>query len=940
MNDSKEKKPNDIKNATKLVRGVIEDKIKTGSLKREDIEEAIDDLMPALRKKFDWDEDKIKENLQREVESQTTTWLVENAVVLQNDENHIPWFDDRRSELDWEFWNTYTEYLQDKGWSPNLIDNLDRSTDDIIRRLEDPLRKGNWDRRGMVVGEIQSGKTSNYIGLACKAFDAGYKLVIILAGIHNSLRSQTQIRINEGIIGSNTISGIDDPDSQKRTGVGFLSDYDYKKRPGTLTSIENNGDFSKRVMKSAGIKPGQMPLILVVKKNVTALKNIKNWALSEAHRVETGGKILYDVPLLLIDDEADNASINTKKVPDIEPGEEPDEEYEPTKINGLIREILHSFEKSAYVGYTATPFANIFIYPDTYLTKFGKDLFPRHFIISLPAPSNYVGPDTVFGFEEDPETGIEGEEGLPLIYYVKDSGECIPPVHKSGYHVKSIPETLKKAIKYFILSCTARTVRGHPNEHNSMLVHVTRYINVQTRIGELVESELRSIRQMLYYKSGTNPEAIFEEFREIWETEFVPVTRTVMEKTGDPAISEISWEEIRENIVPAALKIRTIIANSSSNDVLEYRNHEKNGLSAIIIGGDRLSRGLTLEGLTISYYLRSTRMYDTLMQMGRWFGYRPGYLDLCRIFTTNELAECYSHIALAGRELREEFVHMADTGATPEDYGLRVRAHPGNMIVTSVNKMRSGEIMRLSYAGTISENVAFFRDQDENNKNIKSAGDFVTELGRGKNFDDFKKYYIWKSVPAEMIISYMDSVKTHPQSYKANSDLISRYIRKAVTNNELTSWTVVLMNSGQGDQLKIGEYELKSVIRSRHNKNDPFSDKYTIRRLISTRNEWLDLDETVRKDVMAETVEAWKKGNIKSKEIPEIPSGRIIREKRDKSEGLLLIYPLDLREDKDGEKLIETIGFAVSFPYSDTAPSIEYIVNKIYWETEVLNGGY
>lgn len=931
---------NDLKRGTKLVRNMIEDKIKAGSLKREDIAEAIEDLMPALKKMFDWDENKIRDTLQREVESQTNTWLVENAAVLENDENHIPWLDDKRGKLNWDFWNSYIEYLQDKGWSGNLIENLDNTTDDLLRRLEDPVREGNWDRRGMVVGEIQSGKTSNYIGLACKAFDAGYKLVIILAGIHNSLRSQTQIRVNEGIIGSNTISGIDDPESQKRTGVGLLPDYDYKKRPGTLTSIENNGDFSKKVMRSAGIKPGQgeMSLILVVKKHKTPLENIKNWALSEAQRVETGGKILRDVPLLLIDDEADNASINTNEIPDAEPGDELDEEYEPTRINGLIREILHSFEKSSYVGYTATPFANIFIYPDKYLTKYGRDLFPRNFIISLPTPSNYVGPEKVFGFNDDPETGIEGQDGLPLVIPVSDSEYYIPSVHKSNYDVKKIPGTLKKAVKFFILSCTARTVRGHPNEHNSMLVHVTRYIDVQEKIGDLVRSELKAIQQKLKYGTGRNPDNILEEFREIWETDFVPVTRIVMEKTGDPAISEVSWDEIKEHIVTVAAKIQVIVANSSSKDVLEYRNHEKNGLSAIIIGGDRLSRGLTLEGLTISYYLRSTRMYDTLMQMGRWFGYRPGYLDLCRIFTTSELIECYRHIALAGKELREEFIHMADTGATPEDYGLRVRTHPGNMIVTSVNKMRSGEKMRLSYAGTVSESVVFFRDRDQNEKNIKSTGDFITELGSGRDFRNMKKYYLWKNVPTEDVVSYMDSIKTHPHSYKANSSLISKYIQKASAKGELTSWTVVLMNSGNGDEINIGDYEVKSVIRSRLNTEDISSDKYTIRRLISTPDEWLDMDEPVRKNIMAATVEAWKNGKIKSKEEPDRPSGTIIRDKREKSKGLLLIYPVDLREDN--KKLVHTTGFAVSFPYSKTAPDIEYIVNKIYWDNEVLNGGY
>lgn len=917
---------------------MIEDKILDSSLKKEDITEAIDDLMTALKKKFDWDEEKIRDVLQREVESQTTRWLVEKSSVLENDENHIPWLEDKKGSLNWEFWNTYKEYLQEVGWGGKLIENLDATTDDILRRLDDPNRKGTWDRRGMVVGEIQSGKTSNYIGLSCKAFDAGYKLIIILAGMHNSLRSQTQIRINEGIIGSNTIYGIDDPNSHNRTGVGLLKSYKYKGRPGTLTSIENSGDFSKKVMRSAGIKPGQMPLILVVKKNVTSLKNIKNWALSEAQKVETGGKILRDVPLLLIDDESDNASINTKKIPDTESGEEANEEYEPTRINGLIREIIHSFEKSSYVGYTATPFANIFIYPDTYLTRYGKDLFPKNFIISLSAPSNYVGPDTVFGFNNDLETGMEGKEGLPLVISVTDSEQYIPSVHKSDYYVHDIPDSLKTAIKYFILSCTARTVRGHPNEHNSMLVHVTRYILVQNRIRDLVESELRAVQQKLKYGTGGKSEDIYEEFRKIWEDEYVPVTDVIIDEIEDPAISEVSWDEIKEHIVSVAFKIRTIVANSSSKDILEYRDHKKTGLNAIIIGGDRLSRGLTLEGLSISYYLRSTRMYDTLMQMGRWFGYHRGYLDLCRIFTTNELAECYSHIALAGKELREEFVYMADTGVTPEQYGLRVRTHPGSLIVTSVNKMRSGEKIRISYAGTVSETVAFFKDKDENKNNLHAYNNFITKLGENYGFTDTEKYYLWRNVPAENIVSFFDTVKTHPRSYRVNSSLLSKYVQKASLKGELSSWTVVLMNSGLGDIVKIGDLNVKSAIRSRQKNEDTTSDKYTIKRLLSPGDEWLDMDEKTRETIKSETIKAWENGKIKSKESPSNPSGFIIRKTRNKSNGLLLIYPLDVREND--KTLIHTAGFGVSFPTSETAPSVEYIVNKIYWENEVLDGGY
>ena len=304
--------------------------------------------------------------------------------TLSSSEDHIDWLNAARKQ-NWRYWRRYSEYMEAKlPWK--ALDKLDQATDDVLKQLEDPLRPGAWDRRGLVVGHVQSGKTGNYTGLICKAADAGYKIVIVLAGLHNNLRSQTQIRLDEGFLGFATIANAD---TLPRVGVGEI-DKDHSINPNYGTTRGENGDFTKGQVASLGISPEQRPWLFVVKKNKTVLERlllwIRNRVANETDPV-TGRKLVTNLPLLIIDDEADHGSVDTGENVVDENGVV-DEEHLPTTINRLIRSILHHFSRKAYVGYTATPFANIFIHDKGTTADHGPDLFPSSFITNLAAPSN------------------------------------------------------------------------------------------------------------------------------------------------------------------------------------------------------------------------------------------------------------------------------------------------------------------------------------------------------------------------------------------------------------------------------------------------------------------------------------------------------------------------------------------------------------------------
>lgn len=870
------------------------------------------------------------EYLIRDIESKCEVWKGRATVLKDNQKDHVIWLPSNKSQIKWRFWRRYQRYLLEaKSIPESSIGRIDDFTDRVLELLENPLREGEWDRRGMVVGQVQSGKTSNYTGLICKAADAGYKLIIVLAGMHKSLRSQTQIRLDEGFLGFDTRQARKFDKENLRTGVGDLPGEEFITVH-SLTSSEDNGDFSKKVAQQVGVLPGGAdPVILVVKKQKSVLSNLINWAISVRGQKDpqTGKTVVRNIPLLVIDDEADNASVNTKLIP-VDEDNQPLADYDVSAINGKIRELLHHFEKSAYVGYTATPFANIFIFPESETATHGEDLFPRDFIINLPPPPNYIGPTQIFGIapDEDPET--EPEQGLPIIRVVNDYPQKIPDSHSKDFVPKEIPESLKEALKSFIISCAARKSRGEKTCHNSMLVHITRYTAVQSKLADIINQELISQRRRLEYENPESETSIYHEMETIWNADFIPTTQEIMSRIHDPLLIPVTWDSVKSNLFDAASRIRIKTINGTAKDALDYKDNPE-GISVIAIGGDKLSRGLTLEGLTVSYYLRASRMYDTLMQMGRWFGFRPGYIDLCRLYTSQELVDWYRFINIASEELRTEFDFMSSMDATPKDYGLRVRTHPDGLKITAVNKMRSGTEMDLSFSNSIEQTVFFQKDNAIQGQNLHLIEKMIQQLGPETGKTEGTPY--WTDVSSSLILELIEGFQFKESSKTLRHGLIKQYIENQNARHELTSWTVGLIHKKNATKFhEFGAFRIGLTERNPVDRDN--TEIYAIKKgqIISPKHELIDLSDVERQEALsAMFTDPEQQGNDLLK--ISIPSGPYIRSTRPPTRGLLLIYPLDPRPVHLDTPIM---GLAFSFPRSENATTVRYKVNNIYWEQE------
>ncbi len=880
--------------------------------------------------------------------------------TLKDDEGHEVWLNASRKK-EWRYWPRYQSWIEKK-ISVNVSDALDNSTDDILGLLEDPNRSGAWDRRGLVVGHVQSGKTANYSGLICKAADAGYKVIIVLAGMHNNLRSQTQIRLEEAFLGYETTSK---GDAMKLIGVGNI-DSDVAILANCATNRSNNGDFSTRVARQYSISPEQRPWLFVVKKNKTVLDRLLKWIrVHVADATDLSGKrYVSNLPLLVIDDEADHASVDT--------GEQlfnvdglPDEEHQPKAINSRIRKILNSFAKSAYVGYTATPFANIFIHRKNTTLGEGPDLFPKSFIINLAASSNYVGPVRLFG-----SSTPDGRVGaLPLMRDISDHLDksgingWMPPKHKKEhlplYGQKDVaPPSLEEAIRAFVLACAVKVCRGKEAEHSSMLVHVTRFNLVQKHVYEQINSILRQMKQRI--SRSIDHEPILQELERLWLSDFVPTTKEVGTLDSDYGETP-TWQEILEVLPDSIADIEVRMINGTAKDALDYVDNQGKGLKVIAIGGDKLARGLTLEGLTVSYFVRTTKMYDTLMQMGRWFGYRPGYLDLCRLYTTNELIDWFGHITDASEELREEFDIMAASGGTPNDYGLKVQSHDV-LMVTSPLKMRSAETLYLSYSGSLVQTVALRNEKATLEKNLDAAERMFARMGqpseygvsrnRGDEINEWKDSFVWNDVGVDCVCDFLSEFETHPSAQRANSVMLVEFIEKQAEIGELTNWTVALLGGGKGEPYTFSNNLHVNAMPTRS--DTKIDGRYSIGVLTDPKDESIDLGYEAWQAALKITQSEWKPDPARNRvSEPTRPSGKALRVVRGKglgdvkgepNRGLLLIYPLGKNPSSQIENTKKqntgipedwnkpVMAFAVSFPESDSGVQVEYKVDHLLWE--------
>lgn len=911
-------------------------------LNRSDIESAVDQFALMLRSTgID------KEQLVSALEERFTIYAPGHG-TLGSDHDHVPWLPTRRGEVAWRYWDRYKLLLNER-LPPSAIESIDKVSEDVLQRLEDPQRRGLWDRRGLVCGHVQSGKTANYCGLICKAADVGYKVIIVLSGIHNSLRSQTQIRLDEGFLGFMSEPMVRGQATFRRVGVGTI---DAGITANTATNRAERGDFNRTVANQFGIHPGGLPLLFVTKKNVSVLNNLNNWIASctNAEDPTTHRRFVTDVPLLVIDDEADLASIDTK-LQALDENGNPDPEHDPVQTNKQIRRLLRKFEKVGFVGYTATPFANIYIYDGGHTPELGDDLFPRSFIVNIPPPTNYMGPARVFGVTEDEDAGLEHVDPLPVVRVVSDHAASTDSDETSGWmpprlalrteHVPAydghptVPPSLHEAIMAFILSTTVRTIRGSRPLHNSMLVHVVRYTKVQQHVANQVIAALKGIEQRVKNGDGARRPTVFDEFRELWERDFIPTNGQCRRILGDDTLQLPPWAQVQSALFPIISSIKVKVVNGSAGDVLDYESSKDTGINVIAVGGDKLSRGLTLEGLTVSYFLRASRMYDTLMQMGRWFGYRDGYVDICRLYTTAELLEWFTHITAASEELQREFENMVRVGGTPKDYGLKVRSHPA-LLVTSAVKMRHGTEMHLSFSGDISETIIFKRDPRWLAGNLATTADWLATLPAANRASGDGEY-LWSAIPASSILDFLGRYLVHEDARRVNTELLAKYIRaqSSGSDKELEHWTVCLRSSSQAGSVSgtVGDMRVGLFTRAPFPTEDQqLPDRYTIRRLVSPADEAIDLTDDQRDMALAATRARWAANNDprKSNEEPSRPGGRESREQRDKTKGLLLLYPLTPPEKMFPADAPPIIGLAISFPRSVTAREVTYTVNNVF----------
>lgn len=922
-------------------------KMNGGKISQEQLCDAVDGVLKMTPYKND---ESVRKKLIEVAEFNNKTWMDSAHTLASEDKNWSDWLTKAKPEISWLYWNRYAQLLRKNGLPPNVIETLDETIDETLGQLTNPEQEGSWDRRGMVVGSVQSGKTANYTGLICKAADAGYKVIIVLAGFHKNLRSQTQIRIEEGFLGYDK----SEAGSHKIIGVGNIA-HDHKKLwPDAATTRADNGDFGAGESRNFANSIDR-PLVFVIKKNKSVLENLirylKGQGMAQKGITDPEQSApISDIPLLLIDDESDQGSINTNKTniraADPDDDETPDAEIDPTVINGLIRTVLNTFEQSAYVAYTATPFANIMIHKNSESPTFGEDLFPRSFITCIRPPTNYVGPQSMFGYT-DAETG-EDSGGLPLTRKIddyavslalKEKNGWMPPLHKTS-HIPlyegeaKVPPSLYKALLSYLLSCSARVLRGQGSKHSSMLIHVTRLTEVQNKVTTQVKECLSSIRQCLVHGANDPSFSVWQDIKALWEEDYAKTTVAI--NNEQCPIHE--WPEVAgvlPNVVQT-IKIREI--NGSAGDVLDYERHRESGLNVIAVGGDKLSRGLTLEGLLVSYFTRPSKTYDTLMQMGRWFGYRDGFLDLTRLFAPEELINWFRHISDADSELRNDFETMCAVGGTPENFGHRVRTHP-LLQVTSPVKMRHGQKEKCSYSGDLVQTIVFYVGDDERFQNISATNSLLKEAGE-KSYSQARSAdsrLIWQGIQAKPIITFLESYKSGSENgvRRVDTNLIAKYINAQTGKGNLITWTVLVSGkrfTDPGKSVNLAGFDIGLVTRTDKDREPDYFRPGVIssphdERVVSLTEGGFEqaLDET-RKIVELQ------KGTEEAEKIV-YPRGPQLRKYRPSSEGLLIIYPIDPSSHPESEADSERpfIGFAISFPGIDGAQDIpvEYIVNSV-----------
>ena len=728
-----------------------------------------------------WLDDKLKELFDAGIIDEPAIRTIRNLVneeieltfqrpsaVVTNEDRGLLVSKNRLAENTYQ-WSMFLNRVEKKT-SRKVARALADASDRVVLSMPDPKSKEQFCSKGLVIGDVQAGKTNNYTAVINRASDLGYKLIIVLTGMTEGLRRQTQIRLDNDFVGRRSAAQRG-AQIQGKCGIGDNRNYDLNKKPATLTDFRN--DFSRTNSNGVFVAPMSTSCLIVTKKNKSILEAILSWIESQC---EEGRK--FESPVLLIDDEADNASVNTG-----------DEDSDPKAINFLIRSILNKCGRISYVAYTATPFANIFIDPESESDSSGLiDLYPSHFIVALSSPSNYCGGE--FFYKKN-----KFAEGSQAIKHITDCETYIPLKHKADLRPASIPPSMRRAIASFFLVCAVKDIRrsngslaSESNKFDSCLINVSRFTAVQDDLRYPVQDCIDDLWAPI----------------ELGNSNIASEPLNFLKATFEEDISISIDEDLEWNSVFDALKsmekpeLRVI--HSESTDSLDYDDIAC-PRKVIAIGGFKLSRGLTLEGLTVSYFYRRSLMYDTLMQMARWFGYRDGYRDLLRLYSTKESCEWYAHITESTIELKSYLVEMERDGLEPKDFGIKVRSHEDSLLVTAKNKMRTSKEIAtsVSYKNQMKETVFVDRRAEINNSNLLLARKFLKpfEVEFANQAATNPGYLLKSAVPSDQILLFLREINFHNANRWSADRSLVQYLGKH-SETLWTEWDVALISVRSG----------------------------------------------------------------------------------------------------------------------------------------------
>lgn len=754
-----------------------------------------------------------------------------------------------------KFWPVLKRYLSEtKGWPPETVQSLSQASDKIVSWLDSPWA-ARVDTRGLVVGYVQSGKTANFTAVIAKAADAGYRFFIVLSGTKKSLRQQTQQRLERELVNLNDAYWFTPTQNHDFRPMGnvnfFLSDEKHDK------------------------------VLCVVKKNTSVLKKLYKWLEGAAPDV------LRKCPFLIIDDEADEASVNTARYQRDAPGAL----RERTTINRRIVNLLDLLPKAAYVGYTATPFANVFIDPN-----YDPGLYPKDFIVALPKPEQHFGTERIFGRERLLDEEDREFQGLDMIRLVpQEEVADLKPKRNDHSFVPQITESLENALAYFWMACAARIVRGQGDQHMTMMIHTTQLVQVHENTSQQIEQHRQWLFNLL---SGPNGLDYAEKLRQMWESEQAAVPATAF------GLAPIDFDKIAPYIVPVIKGTLIVTDNFRSMSRLSYDGDPK---IQIAIGGNTLSRGLTLEGLLVSYFVRAAGAYDTLLQMGRWFGYRPGYADLPRIWMTSQLERHFRDLATIEEEIRQDIAVYQREDKTPREFGIRIRTHP-DLNITAPLKMQFATPASVSFDDTVQQTVLFnHNDPNWLVNNLQATDTLIVRLERdGYTAAEHNGHVAFFDVGSQYLVDFLRSYNFHENNRALQSNNIIGYVESQLNYDLLTHWNVIIrgIRGQQGRRdIQLGSASYPLLVRSRRK----YQDDHAHIGVLMSRG---DIGADIR-NVEPKVYQNWEAEQLRTERLREHP-GR----------GLLLIYPIDKESQAklgsklktDLEAVEDVIGLGFVFP--------------------------